>query len=73
MKHESTLIVRAMQPLSDFAIQFNKNSFGLVPAQPLHIPAPVFPNQTTQVSCCDRESLSNRLSLSDITMYCAAR
>jgi hypothetical protein len=28
---------RAMQPLTAFAIQFNKNSFGLVPAGPLNI------------------------------------
>ncbi|GMT20727.1 hypothetical protein PFISCL1PPCAC_12024 [Pristionchus fissidentatus] len=47
---EMAITNKAMQPLSDFAIQFNKNSFGLVPAQPLHIAAPVFPNQTTQVS-----------------------
>ncbi|GMS89649.1 hypothetical protein PENTCL1PPCAC_11824 [Pristionchus entomophagus] len=47
---EMAITNKAMQPLSDFAIQFNRNSFGLVPAQPLHIAAPVFPNQTTQVS-----------------------
>ena len=35
---------KAMQPLSGFGIQFNKNSFGLAPAQPLNVPA-IPPNQ----------------------------
>ncbi|KJE92686.1 adaptor-like protein complex 1 beta 1 subunit [Capsaspora owczarzaki ATCC 30864] len=47
---DMTLSNRAMQPMSNFAIQFNKNSFGLQPAQPLNLPAPIPPNQSTQVS-----------------------
>ncbi|KAK6102573.1 Adaptin N terminal region family protein [Brugia pahangi] len=41
---------RAMQPFSGFAIQFNKNSFGLIPAQPLQISSPLYPNQSVQTS-----------------------
>lgn len=33
-----TVTNRAMQPMSDFAVQFNKNSFGLTIAAPLQIP-----------------------------------
>lgn len=40
---------KAMQPMSGFAIQLNKNSFGLVPGQPLQV-APLPPNQTTEAS-----------------------
>lgn len=40
---------KAMQPMSGFAIQFNKNNFGLVPAQPLQIP-PLAPNQSCDAS-----------------------
>lgn len=47
---DMTITNKAMQPLSGFAIQFNKNSFGLIPAEPLNVPGPVFPNQSTQVS-----------------------
>eukprot|EP00276_Gloeochaete_wittrockiana_P004635 CAMPEP_0184659200 /NCGR_PEP_ID=MMETSP0308-20130426/28715_1 /TAXON_ID=38269 /ORGANISM="Gloeochaete witrockiana, Strain SAG 46.84" /LENGTH=861 /DNA_ID=CAMNT_0027098849 /DNA_START=272 /DNA_END=2857 /DNA_ORIENTATION=- len=36
-------------PLSGFAIQFNKNSFGLIPAVPLQV-APVNPAQTVSAS-----------------------
>lgn len=38
-----------MQPLSGFAIQLNKNSFGLVPAAPLQV-APLQPSQSTEAS-----------------------
>uniref|UniRef100_A0A8C5LTR7 AP complex subunit beta n=1 Tax=Leptobrachium leishanense TaxID=445787 RepID=A0A8C5LTR7_9ANUR len=41
---------RALQVMSDFAIQFNRNSFGLAPAAPLQIPTPLAPNQSTEVS-----------------------
>lgn len=34
----------AMQAMSNFAIQLNKNSFGLAPASPLNVPAPIQPN-----------------------------
>lgn len=40
----------AVQALTDFAIQFNKNSFGIAPAQPLAIASPLLPNQTTNYS-----------------------
>lgn len=33
---EMTMTNRAMQPMMQFAVQLNKNSFGLVPAAPLH-------------------------------------
>uniref|UniRef100_A0A0N5AY96 AP complex subunit beta n=1 Tax=Syphacia muris TaxID=451379 RepID=A0A0N5AY96_9BILA len=41
---------KAMQALSGFAIQFNKNSFGLQPAEPLQVPSPLYPNQSVPVS-----------------------
>ncbi|XP_069475370.1 AP-1 complex subunit beta-1 [Ambystoma mexicanum] len=41
---------KALQVMSDFAIQFNRNSFGLAPAAPLQIHAPLSPNQTVEVS-----------------------
>ncbi|EJD76632.1 APB-1 protein [Loa loa] len=41
---------RAMQPFTGFAIQFNKNSFGLIPAEPLQINSPLYPNQSAQTS-----------------------
>ena len=34
---DMTFTNRAMQDFTDFAIQFNKNSFGLVPAGPLNV------------------------------------
>lgn len=45
-----TFTNKAMQGMSEFAIQFNKNSFGLIPAQLLQVPAPLNPNQTVDVS-----------------------
>ncbi|MEE6511046.1 hypothetical protein FKM82_017227 [Ascaphus truei] len=41
---------RALQVMSDFAIQFNRNSFGMAPAAPLQIHTPLAPNQSTEVS-----------------------
>ncbi|XP_071496866.1 AP-1 complex subunit beta-1-like [Diadema antillarum] len=37
---------RAMQQMAGFAIQFNKNSFGLTPNTALTIPSPLNPNQS---------------------------
>ncbi|UJR36258.1 hypothetical protein I4U23_028988 [Adineta vaga] len=37
---------KALQPMSDFALQLNRNSFGLTPAQPLQVTSPLLPNQT---------------------------
>ena len=42
---EMDFINKALQPISDFALQLNRNSFGLTPAQPLQVPNPLFPNQ----------------------------
>jgi len=47
---EMTFSNKAMQPMSGFAIQFNKNSFGVIPAQPLQVPSPLTPNQSCDVS-----------------------
>ncbi|XP_042300530.1 AP-1 complex subunit beta-1-like [Sceloporus undulatus] len=41
---------KALQVMSDFAIQFNRNSFGLAPAAPLQIHAPLAPNQSVEIS-----------------------
>jgi len=46
---DMTFSNKAMQPLSGFGIQFNKNSFGVAPAQPLNVPA-ISPNQSVDVS-----------------------
>ncbi|KAK2845322.1 hypothetical protein Q7C36_010176 [Tachysurus vachellii] len=45
-----SLTNKAMSVMSDFAIQFNKNSFGLAPAGPLQVLTPLSPNQTVEVS-----------------------
>ncbi|CAD6187762.1 unnamed protein product [Caenorhabditis auriculariae] len=45
---------KAMQAMSGFAVQFNKNSFGLVPAEPINAPTPLLPGQTANYSlACD--------------------
>ncbi|EDW66087.1 AP-1 complex subunit beta-1 [Drosophila virilis] len=46
---DMTLTNKAMQPMTNFAIQLNKNSFGLVPGSPLQAP-PLPPNQSTEIS-----------------------
>jgi len=43
---DMTFTNRAMQPMMQFAIQLNKNSFGLVPAAPLQVVSPLVPNQS---------------------------
>ncbi|XP_014224741.1 AP-1 complex subunit beta-1 isoform X2 [Trichogramma pretiosum] len=45
-----TFTNKAMQPMGGFAIQLNKNSFGLAPAAPLQVPAPLNPGQSIEVS-----------------------
>lgn len=45
-----TFINRAMQAMGDFAIQFNKNSFGIVPATQVNVPNPLPANQTAETS-----------------------
>ena len=44
-----TFANKAMQPLNQFGIQLNKNSFGLIPAQQLNVPQ-IPPNQSVDVS-----------------------
>ncbi|KAG5673681.1 hypothetical protein PVAND_003707 [Polypedilum vanderplanki] len=46
---DMTFTNKAMQAMSGFAIQFNKNSFGLVPGAPLQVPT-LPPAQSTEVS-----------------------
>ena len=41
---------KALQPMSDFALQLNRNSFGLTPNQPLQVQTPLFPNQNVSTS-----------------------
>uniref|UniRef100_A0A8C8HGW2 AP complex subunit beta n=1 Tax=Oncorhynchus tshawytscha TaxID=74940 RepID=A0A8C8HGW2_ONCTS len=47
---ELILTNKAMSVMTDFAIQFNRNSFGLAPAGPLQVLTPLGPNQTIEVS-----------------------
>ncbi|XP_048836588.1 AP-1 complex subunit beta-1 isoform X1 [Brienomyrus brachyistius] len=47
---ELSLTNKAMSIMTDFAIQFNRNSFGLAPAGPLQVLTPLSPNQTIEVS-----------------------
>lgn len=47
---EMTFSNKAMQAMSGFAIQFNKNSFGLSPASLLQVRTPLPPNQNCSVS-----------------------
>ena len=46
---EMTFSNKAMQPMNNFGIQFNKNSFGLIPAQQINVPN-VPPNQNVEIS-----------------------
>lgn len=46
---EMTFSNKAMQAMTGFAIQLNKNSFGLAPAAPLQVPA-LQPSQSVEVS-----------------------
>nr|CAH8829665.1 unnamed protein product [Trichobilharzia regenti] len=47
---ELTLLNNALTPMSGFAIQFNKNSFGLVPTEALNVPTPLMPHQSVNKS-----------------------
>ncbi|TKC33733.1 hypothetical protein EI555_012963 [Monodon monoceros] len=38
--------------MTDLAIQFNKNSFGVIHSSPLAIPTPLMPSQSIDVSLC---------------------
>ncbi|CAI5444670.1 unnamed protein product [Caenorhabditis angaria] len=51
---ELTITNKAMQAMSNFAVQFNKNSFGLVPAEQPNSLAPLLPNQSQNFTiACD--------------------
>ncbi|KAI9141255.1 adaptin N terminal region-domain-containing protein [Paraphysoderma sedebokerense] len=45
-----TISNKALQPMTDFAVQFNKNSFGIVPSASLSVPTPLGQNQTIETS-----------------------
>ena len=45
-----TFFNRAMQPMGGFAIQFNKNSFGLNPAVALQVNSPIPQNMQAEAS-----------------------
>lgn len=47
---DMTFTNKAMQPMGGFAIQLNKNSFGLTPAAPLQVPAPLNPGASVETS-----------------------
>ncbi|XP_013869779.1 AP-1 complex subunit beta-1 isoform X5 [Austrofundulus limnaeus] len=47
---ELTLTNKAMSVMTDFAIQFNRNSFGIAPAGPLQVLTPLSPNQSIEVT-----------------------
>lgn len=47
---DATVENKSLNPLSDFAIQVNKNSFGLVPSSPFSLAHPLPPNQSAEVS-----------------------
>ncbi|CAB3402578.1 unnamed protein product [Caenorhabditis bovis] len=49
-----TITNKAMQAMSGFAVQFNKNSFGLIPIEQPNSFAPLLPNQSQNFSlACD--------------------
>ncbi|XP_076006824.1 AP-1 complex subunit beta-1 isoform X2 [Genypterus blacodes] len=47
---EMTLTNKAMSVMTDFAVQFNRNSFGLAPAGPLQVLTPLNPNQSIEAA-----------------------
>uniref|UniRef100_A0A4W3JG09 AP complex subunit beta n=1 Tax=Callorhinchus milii TaxID=7868 RepID=A0A4W3JG09_CALMI len=47
---DMTFTNKALQHMIDFAIQFNKNSFGVIPTTPLPIHTPMMPNQSIDIS-----------------------
>eukprot|EP00164_Ancoracysta_twista_P004132 GFYU01005549.1.p1 GENE.GFYU01005549.1~~GFYU01005549.1.p1 ORF type:complete len:929 (+),score=345.40 GFYU01005549.1:52-2838(+) len=40
---------KSQQPMGDFAVQFNKNSWAIAPAAPLAVPTPLLPSQSAEV------------------------
>lgn len=47
---DMTFTNHAMAPMGNFAIQFNKNSFGLTPGAPLMVQTPLQPNSSADTS-----------------------
>ncbi|KAM3869558.1 AP-2 complex subunit beta isoform 1-T1 [Diretmus argenteus] len=50
MYMDMTFTNKALQHMTDFAIQFNKNSFGVIPTSPLPVHTPLMPSQSIEVS-----------------------
>jgi AP-1 complex subunit beta-1 len=50
MYMDMTFTNKAMSSMGDFAIQFNKNSFGLLPGAALQVWTPLMPNQSNDTS-----------------------
>uniref|UniRef100_A0A915MEC3 AP complex subunit beta n=1 Tax=Meloidogyne javanica TaxID=6303 RepID=A0A915MEC3_MELJA len=64
---EMNLTNRALQPLDGFAIQFNSNSFGLIPLSQFN-PGTIFPNQTisTTLNCSTNGPVQKMEPLSNL-------
>uniref|UniRef100_A0A8C5EDA7 AP complex subunit beta n=1 Tax=Gouania willdenowi TaxID=441366 RepID=A0A8C5EDA7_GOUWI len=50
MYMDMTFTNKALQHMTDFAVQFNKNSFGMIPTSPLPIHTPLMPSQSIEAS-----------------------
>ncbi|KAM6970370.1 AP-2 complex subunit beta isoform 1-T1 [Aplochiton taeniatus] len=50
MYMDMTFTNKALQHMTDFAVQFNKNSFGMIPTSPLPVHTPLMPSQSIDVS-----------------------
>uniref|UniRef100_A0A9J8AJH2 AP complex subunit beta n=1 Tax=Cyprinus carpio carpio TaxID=630221 RepID=A0A9J8AJH2_CYPCA len=50
MYMDMSFINKALQHMTDFAIQFNKNSFGVIPTTPLAMHTPLMPSQSIDIS-----------------------
>uniref|UniRef100_A0A8P4GGD4 AP complex subunit beta n=1 Tax=Dicentrarchus labrax TaxID=13489 RepID=A0A8P4GGD4_DICLA len=50
MYMDMTFTNKALQHMTDFAVQFNKNSFGMIPTSPLPVHTPLMPSQSIEVS-----------------------
>uniref|UniRef100_A0A8D3BYY7 AP complex subunit beta n=1 Tax=Scophthalmus maximus TaxID=52904 RepID=A0A8D3BYY7_SCOMX len=50
MYMDMTFTNKALQHMTDFAVQFNKNSFGVIPTSPLPVHTPLMPSQSIEVS-----------------------
>jgi hypothetical protein len=50
MYMDMTFTNKALQHMTDFAVQFNKNSFGMIPTSPLPVHTPLMPSQSIELS-----------------------